>query len=71
MDNYSIHNGEAVRTLIEEAGAKLIFFPSYSPDFSPIENCFSKIKHILPTIEARNHPELVKAIEAACSQVSL
>lgn len=71
MDNGSIHKGEEIRELIEEAGAKLIFLPPYSPDFSPIENCFSKIKSILRSIGARTYPELVEAIEQAFSQVSL
>lgn len=70
MDNCSIHHGEAVRRLIEQAGAKLIFLPPYSPDFSPIENCFSKIKSILRSVGARSYPSLVKAIDEAFSQVS-
>ena len=71
MDNCSIHKGKEIRELIEEAGAKLIFLPPYSPDFSPLENCFSKIKSILRSIGARTYPELVEAIEQAFSQVSL
>lgn len=70
MDNCSIHHGEEVRMLIEQAGAKLLFLPPYSPDFSPIENCFSKIKSILRSIEARSYGALVKAIDEAFSQVS-
>ncbi|OLP15382.1 transposase [Leptolyngbya sp. 'hensonii'] len=70
LDNCSIHLGEDVRKLIEDAGAKLIFLPPYSPDFSPIENCFSKIKSILRSIKARSYPELAKAIDEAFSQVS-
>jgi transposase len=57
--------------LITAAGAKLIYLPPYSPDFSPIENCWSKIKSLLRSIGARNYPDLAKAIEQAFSQVSL
>jgi len=71
MDNCSIHLGKEVRKLIEDGGAKLIFLPPYSPDFSPIENCFSKIKSILRSIGARSYPELAKAIDEAFSHVSL
>ena len=39
MDNCSIHQGGFIEKLIEAAGAKLIYLPPYSPDFSPIENC--------------------------------
>ena len=38
MDNCSIHLGEEIKALIEQVGARLIYLPPYSPDFSPIEN---------------------------------
>ncbi|AFZ24859.1 transposase [Cylindrospermum stagnale PCC 7417] len=71
MDNCSIHKSGEIEKLIEAAGAKLIYLPPYSPDFSPIENCWSKIKNILRSIGARSYPDLAKAIETAFSQVSL
>ncbi len=71
MDNCSIHLGKEIEHLIEAAGAKLIYLPPYSPDFSPIENCWSKIKSILRSIGARNYPSLAQAIEAAFEKVSL
>lgn len=71
LDNCSVHLGEGIKMLITEAGAQLIYLPPYSPDFSPIENCFSKIKSILRSLEARTYPDLVKAIDEAFSQVSL
>jgi hypothetical protein len=37
MDNLSSHKRDAVRILIEAAGARLMFLPPYSPDFNPIE----------------------------------
>lgn len=71
MDNCSIHKSEEIEKLITQAGAKLIYLPPYSPDFSPIETCWSKIKSVLRSIGARTYPDLVKAIEQAFSQVSL
>ena len=47
MDNAKIHCGEMVKKFIEEAGAKLIYLSPYSPDFSPIENFWSKVKSIV------------------------
>ena len=47
MDNAKFHQGEMVRELIEQAGANLVYLPPYSPEFSPIENFWSKIKAIL------------------------
>ncbi|MGB5972178.1 MAG: IS630 family transposase, partial [Nodosilinea sp.] len=55
MDNCSIHKGEEIRHLIEAAGARLVYLPPYSPDFSPIENFWSKVKSILKTLGARSY----------------
>jgi transposase len=71
MDNCSIHKGGDIEQLIEAAGAKLIYLPPYSPDFSPIENCWSKVKNILRSLGARSYPDLAEAIETAFNQVSL
>ncbi len=71
MDNYSIHKGEKIRSLIEGVGAKLIYLPTYSPEFNPIENCWSKLKSLLRQIGARTYPDLAKAIEFAFKKISL
>ncbi|MBE9202299.1 transposase, partial [Synechocystis salina LEGE 06099] len=60
-----------IRPLIEKAGAHLIFLPPYSPDFSPIENCWSKIKQILKTSEPRNYSELKQAVGIALEALTL
>ncbi|WP_435521837.1 transposase [Bradyrhizobium japonicum] len=31
--------------MIKAAGARLWYLPPYSPEFNPIEQAFSKIKH--------------------------
>lgn len=71
LDNCSIHQDDNVVTLIERAGASVLFLPPYSPEFSPIENCWSKIKVLLRSLAARTYPELVKSIELAFAQVTL
>jgi transposase len=70
MDNASIHEGLKVRKAIEAKGCQLLFLPTYSPDFSPIEEAFSKIKAILRQIEARTPEELQDAIMQAMLAVS-
>jgi transposase len=70
MDNCSIHLGEEVKKAIEKKGAKLIYLSPYSPDFSPIENLWSKLKIILRSIKTTNYQELGKAIEFAFGQVT-
>ena len=47
MDNLGSHKGNAVRTAIRAAGAKLFFLPPYSPDLNPIEQVFAKLKTLL------------------------
>ncbi|MEM6437199.1 MAG: IS630 family transposase [Cyanobacteria bacterium P01_D01_bin.115] len=71
MDNCSIHLGKAIEDMIVQAGASLIYLPPYSPDFSPIENFWSKVKSILRSLEARTYPDLAKALEKAFEAVSL
>ncbi len=71
MDNCSIHKGTQIEALIQSAGASLIYLPPYAPDFSAIENCWSKIKSILRSLSARNYPSLARAIEQAFEKVSL
>ena len=70
MDNLSAHKGERVKELIEGRGCELIYLPSYSPDFNPIEPAFSKIKDFLRKSEARTREALVEAIGWAISAVT-
>jgi hypothetical protein len=49
----------------KKKGAKLIYLSPYSPDFSPIENLWSKLKIILRSLKTTNYQELGKAIEFA------
>ena len=70
MDNLQAHKSTRIRKLIESAGASVLFLPPYSPDFSPIEEAFSKIKAILRGIEARTQQTLVEAIARALDAVS-
>ena len=70
MDNLSAHKGERVRELIEGRGCELLYLPSYSPDLTPIEEAFSKIKGLLRKAEARSREALLEAIGTAISAVT-
>ena len=63
MDNLGSHRGRAVRQAIRQAGAKLIFLPKYSPDLNPIEQVFSKLKHLLRKTQARSYDGLLSAAD--------
>jgi len=62
MDNLPAHQGERVRQAIEAKGCQLLFLPGYSPDFSPIEETFSKLKTFLRRVGARTRDALEEAI---------
>lgn len=62
MDNLSSHKAPAARDAIEAAGATLLFFPPYSPDFNPIEQAFSKLKAHLRKAAERSIHGLCNAI---------
>ena len=70
MDNLTAHKGERVRKLIEQQGCQLLYLPPYSPDFNPIEEAFSKIKHLIRKAEARSREGLVEAMGTAISALS-
>ena len=70
MDNVKFHFQASVAATIESKGAKVIFLPPYSPDFSPIENMWSKIKNTLRKLAPRTLKEFKKSIWIAFKQIS-
>jgi len=70
MDNLRAHKGTRVRQLIEDQGCQVLFLPAYSPDFSPIEETFSKVKAFLRRAGARTREALEEAIGQALLTVT-
>jgi transposase len=70
LDNLKAHKAAGVREAIEAVGARLLYLPPYSPDFSPIEECWSKIKAILRTKAARTLEHLWQAITEAFAAIT-
>ena len=62
MDNLAAHKGEAVRQIIEQAGAELRFLPAYSPDLNPIEQAIAKLKAHLRKAQERSIDSLCPRI---------
>lgn len=71
LDNLSPHKAPAVRKAIEAAGCKVLFLPPYSPDFSPIEPCWSKLKTLLRGIGARTLDALDGALLSTMDRISV
>ncbi len=70
MDNLNVHKGAQVRQIIEGAGCGLVYLPAYSPDFSPIEGAYSKVKTRVRRAAKRTQEELVAAIGEAVGAVT-
>jgi transposase len=70
MDNLGAHKASGIREAIEGKGAKLLYLPPYSPDLSPIERCWSKIKAALRAKGARTRRALERAIRQAISTIT-
>ncbi len=70
MDNFSSHKVAGIKAAIEAVGARLVYLPPYSPDFNPIENCWSKVKEYLRSKAARTYEELDQAIMEAFNAVT-
>lgn len=71
MDNLRTHNVDGVQHSIENRGARLLYLPPYSPDLSPIEHCWSKLKTALRTAKARTREALDTAITHALTTVTV
>jgi transposase len=62
MDNLRAHKAVGVQQALARRGARLVYLPPYSPDLSPIEPCWSKIKTALRAAKARTRSALDTAI---------
>ncbi len=70
VDNVGAHKPERMAELVAAAGCELVFLPAYSPDLSPVEEAFSKIKTRVKAVGARTRTALDAAIAAALDAVT-
>jgi len=70
LDNLTVHKGARMRQLIEARGCEVLFLPAYSPDYSPIEETFSKVKAFPRRVGARTHEALQEALGQALETVT-
>jgi len=70
LDNLRAHHAPEVRSLVEGARARLLFLPPYSPEFSPIEPCWSFLKSWLRTLKERVPARLKAAIVRGLRRVT-
>lgn len=70
MDNLGAHRVAGVAEAIAAAGARVEYLPPYSPDFNPIEKCWSKVKTALRRAKARTRADLEAALKDALLQIT-
>jgi len=70
VDNLSAHQAASIRQSLEARGCSLLFLPPYSPDFTPIEQAFSKLKAILRGLGARTREALEEAVRLAIETIT-
>lgn len=69
MDNVGFHKNEKIIKLIESTGARVVFLPPYSPDLSPIEKMWSKIKDFLKRSKPRSKAEFHNSLGGALHEI--
>jgi transposase len=70
-DNLSPHKSAVAKRAVESAGATVKPLPPHSPDLTPIEPMWSKVKTVLRTLAERTVPRLFQAIGTALQKVTL
>ena len=68
---FTIHKAAGLAELVEARGARLLYVPPYSPDFTPLELAFSKLKTHLRSAAARTREALKTALDAALAWITL
>ncbi|MGB8508085.1 MAG: transposase, partial [Pyrinomonadaceae bacterium] len=66
----SAHHASRLELVAEECGAQVLWLAPYSPDFSPIELMWSKIKTAVRAAKARTAGGLNDALIAALRLVA-
>lgn len=70
LDNLPAHKSPRVTLAVESAGCKLVYLPPYSPDLSPIEPMWSKVKAHLRGAAARTLDAVTEAVKNALHSVT-
>lgn len=70
LDNLSAHKSPRIEAAIVACGCRLWFLPTYSPDLSPIELAFAKVKQAVRRANARTRAALEEAIAVALDMVT-
>ena len=70
FDNLKPHRARGVAEAIAKVGARVLPLPPYSPDYTPIEGMFSKVKAYLRRVAARTQGTVYDALGEALRRVT-
>jgi transposase len=70
MDNLRPHKTPEVQALLDGSGFAYRYLPSYSPDLSPIEPGWAKVKSYLRRVAARTVEALQQALAPALDRIT-
>ena len=70
LDNLGAHKVAGVWEALQAVGAKVLYLPSYSPDFNPIEQVFAKLNAGLRKAATGTLPDLKAAIRSAFARLT-
>lgn len=62
LDNLTAHRASRIEEIVRQCGGRVLWLSPYSPDFSPIEKMWSKLKTFLRRVKARTQKQLDEAI---------
>ena len=69
LDNLSVHHASGIAQAVKAAQGHVLFLPPYSPDFSPLEHCWAKVKTCLRSSAARTRRRLEAALSTALTRI--
>jgi transposase len=71
LDNLTAHHASRIEEVAGECNARVLWLAPYSPDFSPIELLWSKIKTGLRKARARTVEELSQALTKGLELITM
>jgi transposase len=69
-DNVKPHESDEAIEAVEAAGARVVPLPPYSPDLTPIEEMFSKVKNVVRSFAARTTGAVYAAFASGLHEVT-
>jgi transposase len=70
MDNLRPHKTPEVQAVLDQSGFPYCYLPAYSPDLSPIEPAWAKVKSYLRRVAARTVEALEQALAPALDSIT-